>query len=96
MVESRTSLPCSAGDAVDADVDADPGAAGGAGSGAGADDDAAASGETNISRQPLLSSSVSLFSETKILNPIGVNQYSFWFLSVPFLCYISLLSHICM
>ena len=81
MVESRTSLPCSAGDAVDAvdavdadadagdaDVDADPGAAGGAGSGA--DDDAAASGETNISRQPLLSSSVSLFSETKILNPI--------------------------
>ena len=95
MVESRTSLPCSAGDAVDAvdadadagdaDVDADPGAAGGAGS-----------GETNISRQPLLSSSVSLFSETKILNPIGVNQYSFWFLSVPFLCYISLLSHICM
>ena len=56
MVESRTSLPCSAGDAVDAsgdadaDVDADPGAAGGAGSGAGADDDAAASGETNISQ----------------------------------------------
>ena len=48
MVESRTSLPCSAGDAVDADADADPGAAGGAGSGDGAD--AAAFGETNISQ----------------------------------------------
>ena len=56
MADADVDAGDDAGDAGAADVD---GGGGGAGS-----------GETNISQQPLLFSSVSLFSETKILNSI--------------------------